>query len=99
MVKSDSNPDGLPIEVFDGIRAGVQKDASQFYAELAEPFFGANRAGSSVSAGAKREFWRQGMLVNLAAACDCVKAFSEGRMCWITRCSPSIVIMTVMLAS
>jgi non-heme chloroperoxidase len=77
MVKSDSNPDGLPIEVFDGIRAGVLKDASQFYIDLTEPFFGANREGSTVSEGAKREFWRQGMLVNLAAAYDCVKAFSE----------------------
>jgi len=77
MVKSDSNPDGLPIEVFDGIRAGVLKDASQFYIDLTEAFFGANREGSSVSEGAKRDFWRQGMLVNLAAAYDCVKAFSE----------------------
>ncbi len=77
MVASESNPDGLPIEVFDGIRAGVLSDASQFYIDLTEPFFGANREGSSVSEGAKREFWRQGMLVNLAAAYDCVKAFSE----------------------
>lgn len=77
MVKSDSNPDGLPIEVFDGIRAGVLADSSQFYIELTEAFFGANREGSTVSEGAKREFWRQGMLVNLAAAYDCVKAFSE----------------------
>jgi non-heme chloroperoxidase len=77
MVKSDSNPDGLPIEVFDGIRAGVLNDSSQFYIELSEAFFGANREGSAVSEGAKRDFWRQGMLVNLSAAYDCVKAFSE----------------------
>ena len=77
MVKSDSNPEGTPIEVFDGIRQGVLKDRAQFWKDLAEPFFGANRAGSSVSQGAKDDFWRQGMLVNLAAAYDCVKAFSE----------------------
>ncbi|MFW2512668.1 alpha/beta fold hydrolase [Demequina sp. SO4-13] len=77
MVKTDSNPGGFPIEVFDDIRAGVLKDASQFYKDLTEAFFGANRAGSTVSQGAKDEFWRQGMLVNLAAAYDCIKAFSE----------------------
>ena len=77
MVKTESNPDGLPIDVFDGIRAGVLKDASQFYKDLTEAFFGANIEGSSVSQGAKDDFWRQGMLVNLAAAYDCVKAFSE----------------------
>jgi non-heme chloroperoxidase len=77
MVKSDSNPDGTPIEAFDGIRQGVLKDRSQFYKDLSEPFYGANREGSSVSQGAKDDFWRQGMLVNLAAAYDCVKAFSE----------------------
>jgi non-heme chloroperoxidase len=77
MVKSDTNPEGTPIEVFDGIREGVLKDRSQFWKELSESFFGANRAGSSVSQGAKDDFWRQGMLVNLAAAYDCVKAFSE----------------------
>lgn len=77
MVKTDANPEGTPIEVFDGIRAGVLEDASQFYQDLTEAFFGANREGSSVSQGAKDDFWRQGMLVNLAAAYDCVKAFSE----------------------
>ena len=77
MVKSDSNPEGTPIEVFDGLRQGVLKDRSQFYKDLSEPFFGANRPGSSVSQGAKDDFWRQGMLVNLAAAYDCIKAFSE----------------------
>jgi non-heme chloroperoxidase len=77
MVKTDANPEGLPIEVFDGIREGVLKDASQFYQDLTGAFFGANRDGSTVSQGAKDDFWRQGMLVNLAAAYDCVKAFSE----------------------
>jgi non-heme chloroperoxidase len=77
MVKTERNPEGTPIEAFDGIRAGVLRDASQFYQDLTEPFFGANRDGSAVSQGAKDDFWRQGMLVNLAAAYDCVKAFSE----------------------
>jgi non-heme chloroperoxidase len=77
MLKTDSNPEGTPIEAFDGIRAGVLKDRSQFWKDLSEAFFGANRDGSAVSQGAKDDFWRQGMLVNLAAAYDCVKAFSE----------------------
>jgi non-heme chloroperoxidase len=77
MVKSDSNPDGSPIEGFDAIRAGVATDRSQFYEDLSIPFYGANRDGSKVSQGAKDDFWRQGMLVGLKAAYDCVKAFSE----------------------
>lgn len=77
MVKSASNPDGTPIEAFDGIRAGVLADRSQFYTDLSEPFFGANREGANVSQGARDDFWRQGMLVGLKGAYDCVKAFSE----------------------
>lgn len=77
MVQSPANPDGTPIEVFDGIRAGVLADRSQFYQDLSEPFFGANREGSNVSQGARDDFWRQGMLVGLKGAYDCIKAFSE----------------------
>ncbi len=77
MVKSESNPEGTPIEALDDIRRNVLKDRSQFWEDLSVPFYGANRAGSKVSQGAKDDFWRQGMLVNLAAAYDCVKAFSE----------------------
>lgn len=77
MVRSDSNPEGTPIEAFDEIRQGVLKDRSQYWKDLSEPFFGGNRQGANVSQGAKDDFWRQGMLVNLAAAYDCVKAFSE----------------------
>jgi non-heme chloroperoxidase len=77
MLKTDSNPEGTPIEAFDDIRRNVLKDRSQFWKDLADPFFGANRPGAKVSQGAKDDFWRQGMLVNLAAAYDCVKAFSE----------------------
>lgn len=77
MVKSERNPEGTPTEVFDQIREGVLKDRSQYYKDLSEPFYGANRKGSKVSEGAKDDFWRQSMQVNLAAAYDCVKAFSE----------------------
>ncbi|ETD30218.1 alpha/beta fold hydrolase [Williamsia sp. D3] len=77
MLKSESNPEGTPIEALDDIRNGVLTDRSQFYQDLSVPFFGANRDGAEVSEGAKDDFWRQGMLVNLAAAYDCVKAFSE----------------------
>ena len=51
MLKSDANPEGLPIEVFDGLRAGLVKDRSQFYKDLATPFYGANRPGAKVSPG------------------------------------------------
>jgi non-heme chloroperoxidase len=77
MIKSDSNPDGLPREAFDGIRAAVLADRSQFYKDLSAQFYGTNREGSQISQGARDDFWRQGMTVGLAAAYDCVKAFSE----------------------
>jgi len=77
MLKSDTNPDGTPIEALDGIRNNVLKDRSQFWLDLAVPFYGGNRPGVDVSEGLKEDFWRQGMLVNLIAAYDCVKAFSE----------------------
>ncbi|MGU3432269.1 alpha/beta fold hydrolase [Actinomycetes bacterium M1A6_2h] len=77
MLKSETNPEGTPVEALNDIRAGVLNDRSQFYQDLSTPFFGANRDGAQVSQGAKDDFWRQGMLVNLAAAYDCVKAFSE----------------------
>ncbi|GII99048.1 non-heme chloroperoxidase [Sediminihabitans luteus] len=77
MVRSDTNPQGTPIEVFDGIRAGVLADRSQFFQDLTETFFGANRPGAAISQGQRDDFWRQGMLAGLQAAYDCVKAFSE----------------------
>ena len=77
MVQSESNPDGLPISVFDEIRANVLKDASQYWIDLAEPFWGGNRENNDVTEGNRRDFWRQGQNVNLAAAYDCIKAFSE----------------------
>ena len=77
MLRTDANPDGLPRSVFDEIRAGVAGDRSQYYRELALPFYGANRAGSAVSAGKLEEFWLQSMTVGIKAAYDCVAAFSE----------------------
>jgi len=77
MLKTDANPGGLPIEVFDQIRAGVLADRSQFFKDLSAPFYGANRPGSKVSQGLRDSFWLQGMLCGLKAAYDCIKAFSE----------------------
>src|ERR1051325_8117645 len=61
MLKTAANPGGLPIDVFDGIRAGVRADRSQFFQDLTTPFFGANREGSKVSQGMRDAFWLQGM--------------------------------------
>lgn len=77
MVKTDANPEGLPIEVFDGIRAGVTADRSQFYKDLSIPFYGFNRPGAAVSQGVSDAFWLWSMQVGLKGALDCVKAFSE----------------------
>jgi non-heme chloroperoxidase len=77
MLKTNANPGGLPIEVFDQIRAGVLADRSQFFKDLSAPFYGANRPGSKVSQGLRDSFWLQGMLCGLKAAYDCIKAFSE----------------------
>jgi len=80
MLKTASNPGGLPIEVFDQIRAGVASDRSQFYKDLSVPFYGANRPGSQVSQGIRDMFWLWSMQVGLKGAFDCVKAFSETDM-------------------
>ncbi|WP_419195598.1 alpha/beta fold hydrolase, partial [Bordetella petrii] len=77
MVKSASNPDGLPMEVFDNIRAGVAGDRSQFYKDLAVPFYGANRDGAKVSQGMLDQFWLWGMQSGQKNAYECIKAFSE----------------------
>lgn len=77
MLKTAANPGGLPIEVFDQIRAGVQADRSQFFKDLSAPFYGANREGSKVSQGLRDSFWLQGMLAGIPACYDCIKAFSE----------------------
>ena len=77
MLKTDTNPQGTPIEAFDAIRAGVASDRSQFYKELSVPFYGANRPGASVSEGVREAFWLWSMQVGLKPALDCIKAFSE----------------------
>ena len=77
MLKTVANPGGLPIEVFDGIRAGLHTDRSQFFKDVTMPFYGANRPDSKVSQGLRDSFWRQGMQASLKAVYDCVKAFSE----------------------
>lgn len=77
MLKTAANPGGLPIEVFNQIRAGVQADRSQFFKDLSSPFYGANRPNSKVSQGLRDSFWLQGMLAGHKAVFDCIKAFSE----------------------
>jgi non-heme chloroperoxidase len=77
MLKTDANPNGLPVGVFDEIRAGVTADRSQFYKDLSEAFYGANRPGSTVSQGTRDAFWLMSMQVGLKGALDCIKAFSE----------------------
>src|SRR5205823_5951927 len=77
MPKTPANPGGLPMDVFDGIRAGVVADRSQFFKDLTTPFYGANRPGSKVSQGLRDSFWLQGMLAGHKAVIDCIKAFSE----------------------
>jgi non-heme chloroperoxidase len=77
MVKTSANPGGLPIEAFDKLRAGVQTDRSQFFKDLSESFYGANRPGAKVSQGLRDSFWLQGMMAGHKAVYDCIKAFSE----------------------
>jgi len=78
MLKTESNPGGLTIDVFDGIRSGSMADRSQFYKDLASgPFFGANRPNSKVSQGMIDSFWLQGMQAGHKNTYDCIKAFSE----------------------
>ncbi|MGH6859839.1 MAG: alpha/beta fold hydrolase [Phyllobacterium sp.] len=77
MLQTQANPDGLPIDVFNGIRDGVAADRSQFFKDLTLPFYGANRAGAKVSDGVRESFWLQGMQGGLKNELDCIKAFSE----------------------
>jgi non-heme chloroperoxidase len=77
MVKSAANPEGLSIEVFDGLRSGLVKDRSQFYKDLALPFYGANRPGAEVSQGVLDQFWLWSMQSGMMNAYESIKAFSE----------------------
>jgi non-heme chloroperoxidase len=77
MVKTPGNPGGVPLSVFDGLRAGVHADRSQFFKELTLPFYGYNRPGAKTSEGVRESFWLQGMMAGFPAAYFCIKAFSE----------------------
>jgi len=78
MVKSDKNPGGLPIEVFDGFRTALAANRAQLYRDIPSgPFYGFNRPGAKVSEGVRHSFWLQGMMAGFPAAYFCIKAFSE----------------------
>ena len=77
MLKTEANPGGLPIDVFDGIRAGVAGNRAEFYRDITLPFYGYNREGAKVSEGIRQHWWLQGMMGGIKAHYDCVKAFSE----------------------
>ena len=77
MVKSAANPEGLPIELFDGLRSSVAKDRSQFWKDFAVMFYGANRPGANVSQGMLDQFWLWSMQGGLKNVYDSIKAFSE----------------------
>ena len=77
MLKTAANPEGLPMEVFDGIRADLTKNPSQFYKGLATQFYGANRPGAKVAQGTLDQFWLWSMQAGLLNAYESIKAFSE----------------------
>jgi non-heme chloroperoxidase len=77
MLKTAANPIGLPIAVFDGLRASMRADRSQFFRDLSAPFYGANRPGAKVSQGVRDSFWLQGVMAGFKGAYECIKAFSE----------------------
>lgn len=77
MVQSETNPDGVPISVFDNIREQTLNNRSQFYIDITFPFYGYNREGADVKEGIQRNWWRMGMMGSILAHYECVKAFSE----------------------
>ena len=77
MLQTEANPKGLPIDIFDAIREGVRADRAQYFKEMTEPFYGANRWGSKVSQGVKDAFFMQAMMGGIKNEYDCIKAFSE----------------------
>lgn len=77
MLKTANNPEGTPIEVFDGIRKGTRSDRSQFFKDLTLPFYGFNREGAKVNEGLRENFWLQGMVGSIKGLHDCVREFSE----------------------
>lgn len=77
MLKTETNPGGLPIDVFDGIRKGTFDNRSQFFRDLTIPFYGYNRPGAVISEGIRESFWLQGMMGGLKGQLDSIRAFSE----------------------
>src|SRR6202163_1371530 len=77
MLKTDKNPTGAPLSVFDGLRAELAKNRPQFYRDITLPFYGYNRPGAKISEGIREHWWLQGMLGGMKAHYDCIKAFSE----------------------
>jgi non-heme chloroperoxidase len=77
MLKTDKNPTGAPIAVFDGLRAALAANRPQFYKDITLPFYGYNRPGAKISEGIREHWWLQGMLGGIKAHYDCIKAFSE----------------------
>jgi non-heme chloroperoxidase len=77
MLKTAANPGGLPMEVFDQIRASVVADRSKFWKDLSMPFYGYNRSGAKISEGVRESFWLQGMMCGFPGSYFCIKAFSE----------------------
>jgi len=77
MLKTDKNPAGLPLSVFNGLRSGIVENRSQFYKDISIPFYGYNKPDAKISEGIKEEFWRLGMQSSIVGSYDCVKAFSE----------------------
>jgi non-heme chloroperoxidase len=77
LIKSDENPDGLPKEVFDGLRDGTGNHRSQFYMDITMPFYGFNREGATISEGIRQNWWRQGMMGSIKAQWECIRVLSE----------------------
>ena len=77
LLQTSANPEGIPIAAFNAMRSAISRDRAQFYKEFSVQFYGANREGSKVSSGLLEQFWLQCMQVGIAAALECIKAFSE----------------------
>jgi non-heme chloroperoxidase len=77
MLKTEKNPTGQPISVFDGLRASYVANRPQFYKDITIPFYGYNRPGAQISEGVREKWWLQGMMGGMKAGYDCIKAFSE----------------------
>src|SRR5438270_64130 len=77
MLKTEKNPGGLPISVFDSLRDALVANRPQFYKDITLPFYGYNRPGAKISEGIREHWWLQGMMGGVKAHYDCIKAFSE----------------------